>query len=281
MKLVKRLLILGALVFPLASCGRNSETTIRICASLVPHAKILNEAIKPILKEKGYDLIVDDLKWTLQNDALAAREYDANYFQHIPYLNTYEGSTKLIGACKVHYEKLCVYKGKDANGILENGESIELVNDPSNVERALKLLESHNILTINPTCYDAQGNFVNFNVTNPNSSVTFASEYDKCTLTCIEESQLCISLPDFNFGIIPGNTALTGLGNEAGSRIVLSEFASEEMISTNANIIAVREEDKYAPKTKALVEAFADPRVESYISNFGEAVLYHYENLID
>ena len=84
--------------------GCSNENTITVCASELPHAKILNEAIKPILKEKGYNFKVTVLDWTIQNSAVANDEYDANYFQHVPYLNTnnFEGDKELIAAAKVH-----------------------------------------------------------------------------------------------------------------------------------------------------------------------------------
>lgn len=263
--------------------GCSNENTITVCASELPHAKILNEAIKPILKEKGYDLKVTVLDWTIQNSAVANDEYDANYFQHVPYLNTnnFEGDKELIAAAKVHYEKLCLYASdKDENKKLDNGETIEIVNDESNIERALLLLNSYDILTINESCYKEDGSFT-FDTSNPNSCVTFLSGYENCSLTCILESNLCVSLNDYNFGVIPGNTALTGLGDDYASRIVLSEKATDETISERANIIAVKKSNKDSEKTKALVEACKDERVATYVSNtFGDSVLYHYEDLL-
>lgn len=263
--------------------GCSNENTITVCASELPHAKILNEAIKPILKEKGYNLKVTVLDWTIQNSAVANDEYDANYFQHVPYLNTnnFEGDKELVTACKVHYEKLCLYASdKDENKKLDNGETIEIVNDESNIERALLLLNSYDILTINESCYKEDGSFT-FDTSNPNSCVTFLSGYENCSLTCILESNLCVSLNDYNFGVIPGNTALTGLGDDYASRIVLSEKATEETISERANIIAVKKSNKDSEKTKALVEACKDERVATYVSNtFGDSVLYHYEDLL-
>lgn len=260
----------------------NSEKTISICASELPHAKILKEAVAPILKEKGYDLKVTVLDWTIQNDAVASGDYDANYFQHIPYLNTYNGSVKLSPACKVHYEKLCLYaSSKDDNKVLNDGESIEIVNDISNIERALQLLESYNILTIKADNYNAEGEFVNFKVDDPNSCVDWLENYKNCTLTCIQESKLCASLPDYNFGIIPGNSALTGLGDNYINQIVLSENSSKELISAKANIICVKSDNLTNEKTKIIVDACADERVKTYIaSTFGSSVLYHFENLL-
>ena len=263
----------------LASC--DNANTITVCASELPHAKILNEAVAPILKEKGYDLEVTVLDWTIQNSSVANDEYDANYFQHIPYLNSenFEGDKELVAVAKVHYEKLCLYASdKDQNKQLDNGETIEIVNDVTNIERALLLLNSYNILTINESCYE--NNTFTFDTTNPNSCVTFLPGYEDCKLTCILESNLCVSLSDYNFGVIPGNTALTGLGDDYASRIVLAEKNDEETISQRANVIAVKKSNINTEKTKALVEACKDERVAQYISTtFGESVLYHYEDL--
>ena len=263
----------------LASC--DNANTITVCASELPHAKILNEAVAPILKEKGYDLEVTVLDWTIQNSSVANDEYDANYFQHIPYLNSenFEGEKELVAVAKVHYEKLCLYASdKDQNKQLDNGETIEIVNDVTNIERALLLLNSYNILTINDSCYE--NNTFTFDTTNPNSCVTFLPGYEDCKLTCILESNLCVSLSDYNFGIIPGNTALTGLGEDYASRIVFAEKATQETISQRANVIAVKKSNINTEKTKALVEACKDERVEQYIlTAFGESVLYYYEDL--
>ena len=266
----------------LSSCGGNSSTTIKICASELPHAKILNEAIKPLIEEKGYTLEVRVLDWTIQNSSVAAKDYDANYFQHIPYLDTYNSEVseeyQLEAACKVHYEKLCLYASNKNEKTIKNNSRIILVDDPSNAERALKLLEENNILTINDSNY-VDGAFKNFNIENPNSCVTFLEGYENISLTCIPESNLCVSLPDYDFGIIPGNTMLTGY-SDLNERIVFGEDASEDLISEKANIIAVRKNDINSEKTLALVEAFNDTRVETYISTtFGESVLYHYEDL--
>ena len=91
---------------------QGNDTEIRVCASDVPHAEVLNGCVKDLLKAQGYNLVVTVLDWTMQNDQVAQGDYDANYFQHVPYLNTYNGSVKLFAACKVHYEPLGIYYGK-------------------------------------------------------------------------------------------------------------------------------------------------------------------------
>lgn len=262
-----------------SSYSGEKKGTISLCASELPHAKILKECIAPLVGEDGYDLKVTILDWTLQNEAVAKGEYDANYFQHVPYLKTYTGSTPLYAACKVHYEKLCLYASDTNKKTVFDGAKIELVDDVSNVERALQLLAANNILTINSSNYDSDGNFTNFDTTHPNDGVVFASSYSKCKLTCLKESQLCASLPDYDFGIIPGNTALTGLGADYASRIALGENPSESLVSQKANIICVAKPNKDREKTKELVKACQDSRLDAYISaTFGDSVLYHFEN---
>lgn len=276
---------LFALAASLFACGGNNEKTITIAASELPHAKILNEAIKPVLKDKGYDLKVTVLEWTQQNPAVARGEYDANYFQHLPYLNTYNAEAsednQLQMVVKVHFEKLCLYASDLNHKTLQNGDTIEIVNDVSNIERALLLLQDHGVIdAISPSCYDGDGTFT-FNTSNPNSQVTFAAAYSNCKITCIQESNLAVSLPDYDFGVIPGNAALTGLGNDYASRIVFGENVDEDILSLRANGVAVRKKDAKSDKSKALVEAFASDSVKNYIaSTFGDSVVYHYENLI-
>jgi D-methionine transport system substrate-binding protein len=263
----------------LSGCGTSDAKTITVAASELPHAKILNECIAPLVAKDGYTLKVTTLDWTLQNDAVAHDEYDANYFQHVPYLKLYEGTTKLYAACKVHYEKLCLYAKDTSKKTLFNGAKIELVNDISNIERALQLLVANNVLTINASNYDSNKEFKNFDTTNPNSCVTFLDAYKDCKLTCLKENSLGPSLQDYDFGIIPGNTALTYLGSDYAERISLSENPTPETISAKANIICVKEANKDTEKTKELVKACADASVGEYITKtFGDSVIYHYEN---
>ena len=286
----KKLLLLGAAALTavstlsLTSCN-NSENTIRIAASELPHAKILREAVAPVLEKKGFKLDVQVLDWTVQNSSVAAGDYDANYFQHEPYLNTYNSSTsegnQLALACKVHFEKLCLYASDTSKKEVVNGSKIEIVDDLSNVERSLLLLQSKGILTIKPSVYNDKKEFVNFDKNNPNASVEFTKDYDKCTLTSLAESQLTNSLKDYNFGVIPGNTALTGLGSDYAKRIVFGEEVDEATLTLRANGIAVKKSNLNSEKTKALVEAFEEESVKNYISEtFGESVVYHYINLI-
>lgn len=271
----------------LTSCNSNDKT-IRVAASELPHAKILNESIKPILEEKGWKLEVSVLDWTVQNSSVASGDYDANYFQHEPYLESYNSSVsednQLALACKVHFEKLCLYSSDTTKKTVENGAKIEIVNDVTNIERALLLLQNQGILTINESCYTTVNNektFSNFDTTKPNDCITWADAYSNCSLTCLAESQLTNALADYNFGVIPGNTALTGLGENYADRIVFGETVDDATLTLRANGIAVKKSNIDSDKTKALVEAFKEESVKNYISStFGESVVYHYIDLI-
>ena len=77
---------LCAVCFSLAAtgCSRGADKTIYVCASGVPHAEVLRGAVKAELEKKGYTLKITELDWTMQNDAVAGGDYDANYFQHLP-----------------------------------------------------------------------------------------------------------------------------------------------------------------------------------------------------
>ena len=110
-------LVALASVASLGACNNSSSTTISIAASEVPHAKILKECIKPILEEKGYSLEVTTLDWTLQNDAVANDEYDANYFQHIPYLDDFnaQNGTHIVSVATIHVEPIALYGGKQTS----------------------------------------------------------------------------------------------------------------------------------------------------------------------
>ena len=269
--------LISSCCLSLSSC-QDREFVISVCASEQPHKEILEGGVADILLENGYELEVSVLDWTLQNDAVAHGEYDANYFQHIPYLNTYQGKTKLVAACKVHYERLCLYTKNTNDKTVDNGDVIEIVNDISNIERALNLLASKKILKINESCYE-NGVFNTFNVNDPDSCVTFLQGYENCSLRCVKESLLCAGLTDVDFGVIPGNTAMTGFPEDYQDRICFGE-EDEKLIDERANIVAVKEENLTSPKTLALVSALSDSRVADYISaSYGDTVAYHFVDL--
>lgn len=253
----KIVIIILLCLFGLTSTGCFSQDkTIRVCASELPHADVLNNCVREILKLKGYKLEVSVLDWTLQNDGVANKDYDANYFQHIPYLETYSGKTSLFATCKVHYEPLGIYYGKEKKDLLE-GKSFEICNDESNAVRALKLLQEKGVLKKAPITSDGKLAF---------TGSTWISDND-IKITLISEELLVSSINDYDFALLPCNTAYTG--NVSSSRLVDKED-NQTLILENANVIAARQNDYledsvYKKKIDALTEAMLSKEVREYI----------------
>ena len=255
----KIVIIILLCLFGLTSTGCFSQDkTIRVCASELPHADVLNNCVREILKLKGYKLEVSVLDWTLQNDGVANKDYDANYFQHIPYLETYSGKTSLFATCKVHYEPLGIYYGKEKKELLE-GKSFEICNDESNAVRALKLLQEKGVLKEAPITNDGKLAF---------TGSTWISDND-IKITLISEELLVSSINDYDFALLPCNTAYTG--NISSSRLVDKED-NQTLILENANVIAARQNDYledsvYKKKIDVLTEAMLSKEVREYIQN--------------
>lgn len=253
----KNVIIILLCLFGLTSTGCFSQDkTIRVCASELPHADVLNNCVREILKLKGYKLEVSVLDWTLQNDGVANKDYDANYFQHIPYLETYSGKTSLFATCKVHYEPLGIYYGKEKKELLE-GKSFEICNDESNAVRALKLLQEKGVLKKAPITSDGKLAF---------TGSTWISDND-IKITLISEELLVSSINDYDFALLPCNTAYTG--NISSSRLVDKED-NQTLILENANVIAARQNDYledsvYKKKIDVLTEAMLSKEVREYI----------------
>ncbi len=253
----KIIIIILLCLFGLTSTGCFSQDkTIRVCASELPHADVLNNCVREILKLKGYKLEVSVLDWTLQNDGVANKDYDANYFQHIPYLETYSGKTSLFATCKVHYEPLGIYYGKEKKELLE-GKSFEICNDESNAVRALKLLQEKGVLKEAPITNDGKLAF---------TGSTWISDND-IKITLISEELLVSSINDYDFALLPCNTAYTG--NVSSSRLVDKED-NQTLILENANVIAARQNDYledsvYKKKIDVLTEAMLSKEVREYI----------------
>ena len=141
------------LVSSLTACGKSEskEKTIKVAASATPHAEILEKA-KPLLEKKGYKLevkVFDD--YVQPNEVVESGDFDANYFQHIPYLESFneEKGTHLVNAGGIHYEPFGIYPGtKKSLDDIADGDSIAVPNDTTNEARALMLLQDNGIITL-------------------------------------------------------------------------------------------------------------------------------------
>lgn len=229
---------------------------IKVGASIVPHAEILAQ-IKDDLRAQGYDLeIVEFTDYVQPNLALDAGDLDANYFQHKPYLDSFneEHNLDLVSAGKIHYEPFGIYKGsKSSLDELEAGDKISVPNDTTNEARALALLEAEGVIKIREgaglkaTVLDIVENPHNIEVVE------------------LEAAQLGKSIKDVAFSVINGNFALQE-GLKAEDAIA---FESKDSVGadTFANIIAVRKEDVDSPATKALIKALQSDKVKQYIKD--------------
>ncbi|MBQ3561273.1 MAG: metal ABC transporter substrate-binding protein, partial [Oscillospiraceae bacterium] len=155
MKKLTALVLALILVFSFAACSSGSdEKTIKVGASPAPHAEIL-EVAKEVLAADGWTLeIVEFTDYVLPNETLTAGEIDANYFQHTPYLDTYnaEHGTDIASAAVIHYEPLGIYPGKTASlDAIADGATIAVPNDGSNEARALYLLQDLGLITVDNT----------------------------------------------------------------------------------------------------------------------------------
>ena len=249
-----------------ASAAPSGELeTITVGATSTPHGEIL-EAVRGELESLGYDLeVVIFNDYVLPNASLADGDLDANYFQHGPFLETYnaENGTDLVNAAAIHYEPMGIYPGsKTSLDELAEGDTIAIPNDGSNETRALLLLQDNGYITLadgidassNATVLDIVDNPLNLNI------LEMAAE------------NISNSLPDVAFGIINGNYALqAGLtGNDA----LASEDAESDAAQTYANIIACRNGDESSDKIQALITALTSETCREYIeSTYNGAVV--------
>ena len=227
---------------------------IIVGASPAPHAEILNAA-KEVLASKGYELdIVEYTDYVLPNNALDSGDLDANYFQHKPYLDSFneQNGTKLVSAGAIHYEPFGIYAGKTSSlDELKDKATVLVPNDVSNEARALLLLEAQGLIKLKEGVgLEATRNDI---VENPKN----------LDIVELEAAQLPRSLPDCDIAVINGNYAI-----EAGLKVsdALAAEDSESLAATTyGNIVAVRKGDETTDATKALVEALTSPEVKQFM----------------
>ena len=234
-----------------------SKGTITVAASATPHAEIL-EQVKPILAEQGWDLevtVFDD--YVQPNLVVESGEFDANYFQHIPYLESFneEQGTHLVNAGGIHYEPFGIYPGTKSDlTTLEKGDVIAVPNDTTNEARALLLLQDNGVITLK----DGVGleATVRDIVENPN----------EIEIQELEAAQVPRVIDEVAFVVLNGNYAL-----EAGYNVVNDsnayEKADSEAAKTYVNIIAVKEGNENNEGIVALVEALKSDEIKEYINN--------------
>lgn len=241
----------------------SDDKTIKVGASVTPHAEIL-EIAKNILAEEGYTLeIVEYNDYVIPNTATESGELDANYFQHQPYLTDFnaENGTHLISVASVHYEPFGIYAGKTSSlAELNDGATIAVPNDGTNEARALILLEAQGLITLKED--------VGFTAT----VLDIASNPKNLVIQEIEAAQLARSLPDVDMAVINGNYAI-GAGLNISDTLA-TEDKNSEAAQTYANILAIREGNENSEDIKALVKALQSEEVREFMENtYGGAVI--------
>ena len=271
------------LAFGLAACGGSSasssaassasasasaaseDTTITVAASPTPHAQILNEAVAPLLEQEGYTLVVKEFNdYVLPNTATEEGEVDANYFQHIPYLDSFneENGTHLVSVAAVHYEPFGLYAGKTASlDELADGAVVAVPNDTTNEARALLLLEQEGLIKLK----DGAG------IT---ATVADIAENPKnLEIKELEAANIPNVLADVDIAAINSNYAL-GAGLSVSKDALAYEDPNGTAAQTYKNIIVVLDGNQDSAKIQALVKAIQDPSIAEYINNtFDGAVL--------
>ncbi len=258
----KIVLILSSLLIAalaLAGCGSDAKpaggakTVLKVGATAVPHAEIL-QAVKPVLEKEGIDLqIIEFSDYVQPNLALNDKELDANYFQHIPYLDNFvaEHQVDLVSAAGIHIEPMGVYSKKVSDlKALADGASIALPNDPTNGGRSLLLLERAGLIKlkegvgVKATVQDV--------VENP-KHLQFKE---------VEAAQVPRALEDVDAAVINTNYAMQADLVPSKDALII-----EDSSSPYVNIIAVRKGDENRPEIQKLIKALKSDEIKAFIND--------------
>ena len=274
MKKLVAAVLTGVLVAGTLSTGvyaKDDDKTITVAASATPHAEILEEA-KPLLEKEGYDLevtVFDD--YVRPNEVVESGEFDANYFQHIPYLDQFneEKGTHLVNAGGIHYEPFGIYPGtKDSLDDLEDGDSIAVPNDTTNEARALLLLQDNEVITLK----DGAG---------LEATVKDIKENPKnIQIEELEAAQVSRVKDEVAFVVLNGNYALQA-GYSVSKDSIAHEASDSEAAKTYVNIIAVKEGNEDNEAVKALVDALKSDEIKDYINETYDGAVVPFEESTD
>ena len=227
-----------------ADASTDSKGTIKVAASPTPHAEILNEA-KKLLAAEGWDLEIKEFEDYVQpNLVVESGEFDANYFQHEPYLDSFneENNTHLVNAGGIHYEPFGIYPGskKDLKDIAD-GDDIAVPNDTTNEARALLLLQDNGIIKLK----DGAGL--------------------KATVNDIAENPYNVNIVELEAGFKVGKDALA------------YEKSDSEAAQTYVNIIAVEEGHENDEGIQALVKVLKSDEIKKFIEDKYEGAVVPFE----
>ena len=241
--------------------------TITVAASETPHSEIL-EQVKPILAKEGWNLEVTVFEDYVQpNLVVESGEIDANYFQHIPYLEDFNANkgTHLVNAGGIHYEPFGIYPGtKSSLDDLEDGDVIAVPNDTTNEARALLLLEANGIITLKEGAGLA-------------ATVKDIAENPKnIQIQELEAAQVSRVKDEVAFVVLNGNYALQA-GFSVSKDSIAYEKSDSEAAKTYVNIIAVKEGNENEEGIQALVKALKSDGIKTYITETYDGAVIPFE----
>ena len=240
-----------------ASDTVEQKGTITVAASPTPHAEILEQA-KPILQAMGWTLEVKEFQDYVQpNNVVESGEFDANYFQHIPYLENFneEQGTHLVNAGGIHYEPFGIYPGtKSSLDDIAEGDTIAVPNDTTNEARALLLLQDNGILKLKDgagltaTVLDIEENPYNVEILE------------------LEAAQVPRVKDEVAYVVLNGNYALDA-GFSVAKDSLTYEKSDSDAAKTYVNVIAVKEGNENSEKILALVGVLKSDAIRQYIND--------------
>ncbi len=244
----------------------NGET-IKIAASPVPHAEILAKAAD-VLEQYGYTLdVVEFDDYVQPNLVVESGEFDANYFQHVPYLDSFndEQGTHIVNAGGIHYEPFGIYPGtKKSLDEVADGDSIAVPNDTTNEARALLLLQDNGLLTLKDGA-DLTAT-VNDITENP-YNLQFVE---------LEAAQVARVVDEVEYVVLNGNYALEA-GYSVGKDSIAYEASDSVAAKTYVNIVAVKEGNEASDKIKALVAVLRSDEIKQFIEDTYDGAVVFFE----
>ena len=285
MKKILALILTLVVILSLAACGSSAAPAVTaapapaaeeapaaepvklvVGASSTPHGELL-EIVKPVLAQQGIELeivIYDD--YVLPNTALQDGTLDANYFQHAPYLNSFNASngTDLVPAGLVHYEPMGIYSvSLSALSDLAEGATILVPDDVSNQTRALLLLQQEDLIVL-PEGASVDTAPSVLDIVDAKGYNVQAAQADTIPSLLKNSDEGTIAVINYNYALDAGFKTTDALA---------IEDASGNAAQTYANLVAVRRGDETRPEILALVAALQDGAVETFNANTGAGIV--------
>ncbi len=252
MKKLLAMLIAIALIGMVTGCAQEEDASLlKVGATPVPHAQML-ELVKDDLEAQGFTLeIVEFTDYVTPNEAVESNEIHANFFQHIPYMESFnvDRGFSLVNAGGIHIEPIAIYSNTlNSLDSLEDGATVAIPNDPTNEGRALLLLQSAGLIEL-----DAAAGITA-------TPLDVVSNPKNLEFHEIDAASLPRVLVDVDIAIINGNYALP-----AGLSAAKDGLFVEGADSPYVNIVTVKEGMETDPRITALVSALQSEEIATFI----------------